>query len=207
MIRRRTTGQPDWNTLRARLSEAAAAIDKPFEMSSERAAAILDERARLLAASPEPEQETDLSEFVIFRLGKTRYGLESRYVQAVFRLGSLVSVPGMPDAFLGITNLRGILLPVADLRVLFDLPRGRPAAADRLIVLRRDGPDIGVIAESVDELAVLQIDASAESPADLAQRQPSCVRGVTPDRIILLHAASLLDEPGLRIGRPIAASI
>jgi purine-binding chemotaxis protein CheW len=205
MIRNRTTGWPDWNTLRARLSEAAAAIDKPFEMSSERAAAILDERARLLAASPGPEQETSLSEFVIFRLGKARYGLESRYVQAVFRLGALVPVPGTPDAFLGITNLRGILLPVVDLRVLFDLPRGRAVEAHRLIVLRRDGPEIGVIAESVDELALLQVDALAESPADLAQ--PSCVRSVTPDRVILLHAGSLLDEPGLRIGRPEAASI
>jgi purine-binding chemotaxis protein CheW len=111
----------------------------------------------------------------------------------------------MPDAFLGITNLRGILLPVADLRVLFDLPRGRAVEAHRLIVLRRDGPEIGVIAESVDELALLQVDALAESPADLAQ--PSCVRSVTPDRVILLHAAFLLDEPGLRIGHPEAASI
>lgn len=207
MTRSRTTDRPGWNSLRARLSEAAAAIDKPFEMSSERAAAILDERARLLAASPEPEQQTKLSEVVIFRLGKTRYGLESRYVQAVFRLGSLVSVPGTPAAFLGITNLRGILLPVVDLRILLDLPRGRPVEAGRLIVLRRDGPDIGVLAESVDELALLQVDALAESPADLAQGQPSCVRGVTPDRVVLLHATSLLDEPGLRIGRPQAASI
>jgi hypothetical protein len=37
--------------------------------------------------------------------------------------------------------------------------------------------------------------------------QPSCVRSVTPDRVILLHAAFLLDEPGLRIGHPEAASI
>ena len=207
MTRSRTTERPDWDTLRARLSEAAAALGMSFEMSSERAAAILDERARLLAAAPASEQETNLSEFVIFRLGKARYGLESRYVQAVSRLGSLVPIPGMPDAFLGITNLRGILLPVVDLRVLFDLPRGRPVEAGRLIVVRRNGPDIGVIAESVDELAVLQVDALAAAPTDLAQGQPSCVRGVTPDRVILLHAASMLDEPGLRIGRPDAASI
>lgn len=200
MIRAGTKARSDWDTLRARLADAAAAISKPFEISPDRAAAILDERARLLAAAPEAEQAADLCEFVIFRLGKTSYGLESRYVQAVSRLGSLVAVPGLPEAFLGITNLRGVLLPVIDLRVLFGLPRGRLAEAGRLIVLRHDGPNVGVIAESVDEVAHQRLDDLAAPPSESDQERPSCVRGVTRDRVVLLEAASLLNDPVLRAG-------
>ncbi|HEY9548391.1 MAG TPA: chemotaxis protein CheW [Kiloniellaceae bacterium] len=194
-------------SLRARLAEAGAAMAASFEMTPERAAAILDERARLLAAPPGAGQPDGLGEYVIFRLGKTRFALESDHVQTVSRLSSLAAVPGLPAAFLGITNMRGVLLPVVDLGLLFGLARDRPADANRLIVLRRQLPDIAVLADSVEELALLQAGDLAETPPGFDRQKPSCVRGVTRNRIVVLHAASLLDEPGLRIGRQESDSI
>src|SRR3546814_7671598 len=98
-------------SLWARLAEAGAGMAASFEMTPERAAAILDERARRLAAPPGAGQPDGLGEYVIFRLGKTRFALESDHVQTVSRLSSLAAVPGLPAAFLGITNMRGVLLP------------------------------------------------------------------------------------------------
>lgn len=197
-------GRPD---LQARLTAAAAAIGKPFEMSAESEAALLDERARLLAVPLELTQAAELCEFVIFRMGKAVYGLESRYVQTVGRLGPLAAVPGLPDAFLGITNLRGFLLPVVDLRVILDLPHGRPLEANRMIVVGRDSSELGMAVDSIEELARFPLDDLAELPGDSGPVQPSCIRGVTPDRVVLLDASSLLDAPRLRVGRPEAASL
>lgn len=197
-------GGPD---LQARLAAAAAAISEPFEMSAERAAALLDERARALAAPPKPAQAAELREFVIFRIGKAVYGLEGRYVQTVARLGLVVAVPGLPDAFLGITSLRGLLLPLIDLRIVLDLPRGRPVEANRMLVVGRDSAELGIAVDSIEELASFPLDNLAKPPGDTDPGAASCIHGVTPDRVVLLDASSLLDAPRLRVGRPQAASL
>src|SRR3546814_6726736 len=90
--------------------------------------------------------------------------------------------------------MRGVLLPVVDLGLLFGLARDRPADANRLIVLRRQLPDIAVLADSVEELALLQAGDLAETPPGFDRQKPSCVRGVTRNRIVVLHAASRSEE-------------
>src|SRR3546814_63874 len=82
----RTKTPAQRGSLQARLAEIGAAMSESLDMTPERAAAILDERARLLAAPPGAEEPDGLGEYVIFRLGKTRFALESDHVQTVSRL-------------------------------------------------------------------------------------------------------------------------
>lgn len=203
----RKQSRGNWPKLRARLTAVAATLGAGAEMTPDEEAHILKERARRLAAPPVSEPD-HMTEFLIFDLGKARYALESRFVVTVSPLGALVPIPGAPETFLGVTNLQGVLLPVVDLKALLGAQQRRqPAEKARLIVLGRSGPDVGVIADNLDGLALLQTHDLAQSPLDTASPdQPSYIRGVTRDRIILIDAAQLLDGPNLRIRPPSPAS-
>lgn len=202
----RTKGRSKWADLRARLTEAVAALDASTRMTADEAAHILNERARLLAA-PVVSEPDHVSEFLIFDLGEATCALESRFVVTVSRPHALAAIPGATDIFVGVTNLRGALLPVVDLKALLGLPRSlQSSKTARLVVLGRDGPDVGVIADSMDGLALLQSDDLAEPPLNANRDETSYIRGVTRDRIILIDAARLLDEPNLRIRPPSPAS-
>ena len=80
---------------------------------------LLDRRARQLARVPDaPPRAGEVLELVGFVLAGARYGIESRFVREVARLTRFTPVPGTPAFVLGITNLRGEILALFDLRHL-----------------------------------------------------------------------------------------
>jgi purine-binding chemotaxis protein CheW len=81
------------------------------------------------------------------RAGGEDYALPVEAVREVAQLGDVTPVPGAAPAVLGVRNLRGQVLPVADLRALLDLPRSEPAR--RLVIVEGPGGQAGF---AVDEL-------------------------------------------------------
>jgi purine-binding chemotaxis protein CheW len=98
---------------------------------------------------------------VVVRLGGGRFALPMDAVAEVGRTPSVTRVPGTPAWVSGVTNWRGRILGVLDLRLLL----GVPAEGDdgRLVVLARNGVAVGVVAERVD--GVIVVDADALEPA------------------------------------------
>src|SRR6185312_5009031 len=113
----------DWQQVRQQLAKAVAATDEAYRLSPERARAILEERARLLARiPPAPPAVGESLQVVVFRLGDERYALETQYVREVVRLSDYAPLPGAPAFVLGILNLRGEILSVLDLRPFCGVP-------------------------------------------------------------------------------------
>src|SRR5690606_27765018 len=110
--------------------------------------------------------------------------------------------PGFPKAFLGITSWSGFLIPVADLRVQLNLPTDRSLMPGYLIVLGTDAPDLALTADAVQELAVLRKDEVTQPPAEEGRAMSAAIQGVTRDRVILLDAEILAEDPGLRAVPP-----
>jgi purine-binding chemotaxis protein CheW len=98
---------------------------------------------------------------VVVRLGGGRFALPMDAVAEVGRTPSVTRVPGTPAWVSGVTNWRGRILGVLDLRLLL----GVPAEGDdgRLVVLARNGVAVGVVAERVD--GVIVVDPGALEPA------------------------------------------
>lgn len=191
-----------WQATKERLTQAAAAIAAPFEMTAEQANFLLEERARELAKPLEAAEPSETSEHLIFTLSGIRYALPANRIFTVCRSGALVPVPGFPKAFLGITSWSGFLIPVADLRVQLNLPTDRSLMPGYLIVLGTDAPDLALTADAVEELAVLRKDEVTQPPAEEGRAMSAAIQGVTRDRVILLDAEILAEDPGLRAVPP-----
>ena len=181
----------DFAALRARLAATAGGV---VERTPEQARALLEERARKLAQPPAQRSGVQPLELLSFRLAGERYAIETRHVLQVLALLDLTRMPGAPPHLLGVTNLRGQVLPVFDLRVLLGISRQALSDMSRLLVLGESSAELGVLADSADEIAWLDPGDVLEPAQPLAGLERACVRGVTREALIVLSGAALLAD-------------
>jgi len=168
------------------------------ELSPERARAILEERARVLARVPErPVVAERVLSVATFKLGAGRYAIEARTVREVGRLQQFSPVPGLPDFVVGVTNLRGEVLAVIDLGGLLGIAGVRRGEGSRLIVLGEEDAELAIVADETDEVVSVAADAVHPPPAHLAKDERAFVRGVTADGLVVLDGPALLSDPRL----------
>lgn len=136
-----------------------------------------------------PEQHV-----VIFQLEDEYYGLDIQAVQEIVRMQSITTIPGADDWVKGITNLRGRVVPVIDLRRRCGMPSVEPTAATRIVVVTAADGMVGLIVDAVSE--VMRIPGEQVEPPSLVVSAPenAYLRGIAklPDRLV-----SLLDLEGV----------
>jgi len=158
---------------------------------------ILDARARLLARVPdEPPRAGELLELVVFVLGGERYGIESRFVREVARLSRFTPVPGTPAFVLGVTNLRGEILALFDLRRLLGVVTEGVTDLGRIVVLGEHRREFGLLADAASE--ILWVPGASLAQPETAWGR-TYVRGVSPDGVIVLSGEALLRDPQLTL--------
>jgi purine-binding chemotaxis protein CheW len=155
--------------------------------------AVWRERAHRLSRRLVDGTAADKSALVIvLGIGKERYGVDLSDVAEVLPAVNPTPVPGAPAVFAGVINLHGEILPVIDLRRLLgieSLPDGERA---RVILLRRDGREIGLQTDSVEQIRRIdpgEIDARGNE--DTASRH---IRGSTTDLLMLVSTQAIFDE-------------
>lgn len=136
------------------------------------------------------------NQLVIFTLAEQSYGVNIAVVDGIIKLQDITKVPHAPDFVVGITNLRGTVLPVIDLHKRFDRPPQEATRDSRIIVVESNGYKIGMVVDAVTE--VLRIPTSAiEPPAPLMITIDSAfITGIAKiaDRlVILLDLAQVLN--------------
>lgn len=161
--------------------------------TSDEDAAVLRARAAVLAVPP-PDDERAKDAVLTFRVGTQRYGIDAASVREVRPATAIARLPHAPETLLGMTRVRSGVMP------LFDLPRllgnhGEAAAAANWVIVVDDGraPALGLAADAVEGVALLDIDALQPAPATTGDT--NCARGVLPDGLHMLDAAALLALP------------
>lgn len=81
--------------------------------------------------------------------------VDLRHVQEVFEVESVTPVPGMPPALVGVTNLRGVVMPLVDLRLVVGLPEGGPPPRFA-VVIRHGAQHAAVLVDDVPELRTVR---------------------------------------------------
>jgi len=92
---------------------------------------------------------------VVFRIGRSYYAADIGQVREIHVMKDITPVPQAPPSIEGIINLRGDVLPIMDLRTRLGLPRIEPTADSRIIEIQADEQRIGLIVDSVSEVAGL----------------------------------------------------
>lgn len=92
-----------------------------------------------------------------FVLGREHYGVPVLKVREIIRLCNITPVPQMPDYIKGVLNLRGKIIPVADLRIKFALSKVENTDLTCIVVVSIALPDktsslMGLIVDAVEEV-------------------------------------------------------
>ena len=145
-------------------------------------------------------------EVVVVRLGGSRYALPMDAVAEVGRPPALTRVPGLPGWASGVTNWRGRVLAVVDLRPLLGEPSGQLDRRARLAVLRRGTVTVGLLVEAVEGTRLLDLEALEpalanlpDAAADLLQGQVTAADG--PTGVLDLDALFRLPDTLPRVRR------
>jgi purine-binding chemotaxis protein CheW len=127
-------------------------------------------------------------QIVILELAGERYGVEIGKVQEIIRLQAITRVPNGPAFFEGVTNLRGKVIPVLDLRKRFGLEATTAGRESRIVVAELGEHTVGLVVDGVSE--VLRVSGAAvEPPSSLVTSADSAfLRGVAKidERLVLL---------------------
>jgi len=101
-------------------------------------------------------------QLVVFELEKEFYGLDIASVESIIKMQAITIVPHAPTYIVGVTNLRGNVLPVVDLRKRFGLSEGKKTADSRIVVAHLKDIKVGMVVDAVSE--VLRINDEAIEP-------------------------------------------
>ncbi len=114
-------------------------------------------------------------QFVTFCLGDEEYGVDILKVQEIIGITPVTKVPYLPDFIKGVINLRGIVVPIVDLRLRFLLPAAEYTDRTCVVIIKVADRVVGMVVDSVSE--VMEI---AEAMIDAT---PSFGHGVRTDFI------------------------
>lgn len=119
----------------------------------------------------EQPKSTESLRVCLITLGEETFAIDLRQVSEVFEPESITPIPGMPLALVGVTNLRGTIIPLADLRaVLGVITSVVPRCA---VVVRHGTQQVGILVEKVPEIVTIRSDdLVAPSACTASERRP-----------------------------------
>lgn len=131
---------------------------------------------------------------VIFKLADEYYALDIQAVQEIVRMQAITSIPGADTWVEGITNLRGRVVPVIDLRTRCGVPAGEYTSETRIVVVSSSTGMVGLIVDAVSEVLRIPGDQVEPPSAIVTVPENSYLRGVAKleDRLV-----SLVDLEGV----------
>jgi purine-binding chemotaxis protein CheW len=189
--------QIDWQAIGRRLAAAAAATEEALKPSPERARRILDERAGNLARPSVDPHSAETTEVITFARDGERFCIDTRCVREVRRFGDVTPLPGVADFLIGVTNLRGEILPLIDIRRFLELASKGPAAASHIIVCGDARAEFGIVADALHEVSGMALDELAPDPIGHGERSRDSVLGIAPNATVVLNGFALLTDPRL----------
>jgi purine-binding chemotaxis protein CheW len=112
---------------------------------------------------------------VTFLLKDEEFGFDIMAVQEIIRLPKMAKLPHTPEYVEGISNLRGVVLPIFDIRARFGMKREERTDRSRVLVIDIDGKRTGLVVDGVRQVA--RVERSEFEPP------PAAIRGDTTDYI------------------------
>jgi purine-binding chemotaxis protein CheW len=198
-------GPVDWQAIRLRMEVAEMEMEDALNPPRDQARKIMDARAKALARPLTDTARRDGIDVVAFTLARETYAIPCRFVREVVALADYTPVPGTPDFVMGVTNLRGNVLAVMDLRRFFNLALEGVTDLARVVVLGRSRAEFGIVADAT--LGQITLPQADIKPArDIAGMRSAFISGVTKDAVLLLDGAKLLTDEHFTINHRITDS-
>jgi len=126
--------------------------------------------------------------YVVFLLSSEYYGVDMKDTHRVLPMDALTRVPKMPSFFKGTVNLRGMRVPVLDLRMKLGIQTTKQTAESRIVIVNTAGRDVGFVVDAVT--GVLPVPMSSIEPVTTPGTQGNYLSGIA---VLDSRQVSLLD--------------
>nr|WP_109370572.1 MULTISPECIES: chemotaxis protein CheW [unclassified Massilia] len=137
------------------------------------------------------------TEVLSFRLGGEEYALSILKVQEIRGYDAVTRIASAPEYLKGVINLRGIIVPIVDMRIKFGVGNPSYDAFTVVIVLNINGHTIGVVVDSVSDVVTLtpeQIKPAPDLGSSVAAEYLQGLGTVGERMLILLDIDKLLSS-------------
>jgi purine-binding chemotaxis protein CheW len=134
------------------------------------------------AAPPSREGQGLSRKYLTFVLGRSEYGIPVQKVREIIKAMEITTVPQVAPYVKGVINLRGKVIPVADLRIKFGLPEAEYTDRTCIIVvemaLRSSVALVGVVVDTVSDVVSISTEEIEEAPEVGDQNGSGCVEAL-----------------------------
>jgi purine-binding chemotaxis protein CheW len=103
-------------------------------------------------------------EVLAFTLGNEEYGIDIQKVQELRGYDAVTHIANSPDFIKGVVNLRGIIVPIIDMRIKFSLGTPTYDQFTVVIILNIGGRVIGMVVDSVSDVTTLSSEQIKPAP-------------------------------------------
>jgi purine-binding chemotaxis protein CheW len=104
------------------------------------------------------------NEFLSFTLGKEEYGIDILKVQEIRGYEAVTRIANAPEFIKGVVNLRGIIVPIVDMRIKFNLGEPTYDQFTVVIILNISGRIMGMVVDSVSDVITLSPEQIKPAP-------------------------------------------
>ncbi|MDY0384438.1 MAG: chemotaxis protein CheW [Geobacter sp.] len=149
----------------------------------------------LADVEPQPQNQAQTvasedvyQEFLCFLLGDEEYGVNIMEIKELIKPRELTEVPRAPHFVDGIISLRGMIVPVIDLRKRLGLHSQRPTAQQRIVIVRQRSGFSGLRVDSVTGVVRIADHRREAAPAALEGIDREFVAGIgrADNRMVIL---------------------
>ncbi len=158
-----------------------------------------DSQAGSRAGTPQGQAQkgADAGQFLTLRLGKEEYAIDILRVQEIRSYEEPTRMVNAPSFIKGVVNLRGVIVPIIDLRMKLNLDTVEYNEFTVVIILNVRGTVIGAVVDSVSDVVTLTADAIKPAPqfeAALDARFITGLANVGERMLIVMNMEALMSN-------------
>jgi len=142
----------------------------------------------LPAASPDVAAPAAMLHLLTFVLDREEFGIPVTQVREVIRVSAITRVPQVPAHVRGVTNLRGRILAVVEIRTRLGLAEAVITPLSRIVVVEVRGRVLGLLVDRVFQVTKVPAGSVAPPPEEVVSAETDFLTGVArwDSRLIML---------------------
>jgi len=113
---------------------------------------MVDNKNQVVQDIPQEKEEVDILQFIGIRLGKELYGIPVEKIRKIVKPLQITSIPGTAPHIMGLMNLQGEILCIADVKILLNMGKAIPAENSRVVVIKTVEGPVGVFCDEVMDI-------------------------------------------------------
>ena len=175
--------------------EIAESLDRIFAETDNLVLATDDSYAAMLQEQV-ATQSRNVSQYLAFHLDNEEYALDINQISEIIKTREFTEIPRSPGFVMGIISLRGVVVPVFDLRCRLNLGVAEITASSRIVVCQSGDVTVGLLVDNINQVVNLVDDEIEPPPGVLSGLDREMVFGIGRYQgrmIILLQLHHVLD--------------